>query len=151
MLANFGNNGWGLFDDGDTLELAESKMTNPADMYEKGLRYHDEQVSKGINLQTGTSDEKAFVGGAEVHERQLEDVIEYDMLNFQNHFNEVLKPFLTKHGYPFTDEHEGKFLEFIKRDQAEAMAEEMKKKELEAPYPGVQQNQPPKPGKPVKK
>jgi len=53
-----------------------------------------------MNGQTGTSDEKAFVGSAEVHERILDDWHHSRLRRYANIINYKLIPFLVYHGYP---------------------------------------------------
>ena len=56
-----------------------------------------------MNGQTGTSDEKSFVGSAEVHERVLDKFTEARLKRVQDIVNYKLLPFLQYHGYPITD------------------------------------------------
>ena len=74
----------------------------------------NDETSKAVSWQTGTSDEKAFVGGAEVHERVLNDYVEARKRSQGYHINEELFPFLIENGYPL----EGKeFRYYIPEDQ----------------------------------
>lgn len=114
MARNFGNNLWGIFDPEDQIELKESVFKDSFNMYkEKALMCNDE-TSKAVSWQTGTSDEKAYVGGAEVHERVLNDYVEWRKRKQAYHINEDLFPFLVENGYPLQD---SEFRYYIPEDQ----------------------------------
>jgi SPP1 gp7 family putative phage head morphogenesis protein len=100
MAANFGSNGWAILDNEDEIELLESKNTTAHEMYRSLCEYMDTGASKAINGQTGTSDEKAFVGSAEVHQDILDDYTKSRLRDFEYHVNFDLIPFLIRHGYP---------------------------------------------------
>lgn len=109
MAANIGSNGWAVLDDQDEVQLIESNKTDAYKIYLEGINFADSQVSKLIAGQTGTSDEKAFVGSAEVHERVLNTYVLSILIGLQDHINFELIPFLTRNGYPL----EGCQLEFV--------------------------------------
>lgn len=67
--AAFGTDGFLVTQSGDEATIVERKGQDMHKIYLDNITYCDEQISKIINGQTGTSDEKAFVGSAEVHER----------------------------------------------------------------------------------
>lgn len=100
MASNFGSNGYAILDDEDDFSLVESSKTDAYKIYLEKVNYCDAQISKVISGQTGTSDEKSFVGSAEVHERILEEYILAMLRDFQDHCNFELFPFLIRHGYP---------------------------------------------------
>lgn len=56
----------------------------------------NKELSKYINGGTGTTDEKSFVGSAEVHERLLKLRTQVDKLIFKFYFNQEIKPRLVK-------------------------------------------------------
>lgn len=142
MAANFGNNLYAILGDQDEPELMESNKTSAHEMYLAQSKYSDEQISKTINMQSATSDEKAFVGSAEVQERQLDDVIRYDMESYKEHFNESLKDFLIRqYNYTFLAGGEFEWVSFMREKEQIEIQDEMKRKELKAP---VQPNKPAK-------
>jgi len=67
--AAFGSDGYIVTQAGDEATIVERKGQDMHKIYLDNINYCDEQISKIINGQTGTSDEKAFAGSAEVHER----------------------------------------------------------------------------------
>jgi SPP1 gp7 family putative phage head morphogenesis protein len=101
--ANLGANGWAVLDDNDEVDLIESNRTDAYKIYLEGIKFSDEQISKLITGQTSTSDEKSFVGSAEVHERVLNVYVLSLLLALQDHINFKLIPFLVRNGYPLMD------------------------------------------------
>lgn len=148
MAANFGNNGYMISGIEDEGELLESNRTSAHEMYSESAKYSDEQISKAINMQVAASDEKAFVGAAEVQERQLNEVIEYDMRSIKNHFNLQLKDFLIRnYNYTFL---QGKSFEWERQMREQKLKEAMDEQRLnpqpDPNQPGQQQNTPRQPG-----
>ncbi len=94
MAANFGNNSFLVRDKDDEVTLIEPKAGGDGDIYKSICDYMDAQNSKGINGQTGTSDEKAFVGGAEVHERILGTYTTARLRSLMYWVNDKLIPYL---------------------------------------------------------
>jgi len=101
MARNFGANSYAIFDDQDELEAVNSNFTGTGHyIYRDRLQDSDDRIAKIINGQTGASDEKAWVGSAEVHERILNDFVKDRLTNIQYHINFKLIPKLIEHGYP---------------------------------------------------
>lgn len=100
MAANFGSNGYALLDSDDEFELIEPKNSGGHDIYKDKAEYCDKNISKLINGQTSTSDEKSFAGSAAVHERLLNDYSYSRLRRILYHINFELFPFLIQHGYP---------------------------------------------------
>lgn len=103
MASNLGANGWAVLDDQDEISIVESNRTDAYKIYLEGIKFSDEQLSKLITGQTSTSDEKSFVGSAEVHERVLNVYVLSLLLALQDHINFKLIPFLIRNGYPLSD------------------------------------------------
>lgn len=103
MLENFGEAGWAIVDDQDGIEFLESKGAasgNGHRTFSDMNEYLDKTAAQLINGQNATSDEKSFVGSAEVQERILNKYTLARMKRIQYHINEVLIPFLNTKGYP---------------------------------------------------
>ncbi len=115
MAANFGSNLWVILDDEDEVEIKERKGSDGHKIFEDKVRFCDEQNSKLISGQTGTSDQKAYVGAAQVQENILNEYMEEAMRNETFHNNDDLKDFLIKHGYPL-DGLEFRYLAFNKEE-----------------------------------
>lgn len=103
MAENFGTNGYVVRDVEDKITIIEANRASAGDNFEKHIRLGDEQISKLMNGQTGTSDEKAYVGSAEVHERILSEFTKARLTRVQNIVNYKLIPFLVHHGYSLQD------------------------------------------------
>ncbi len=96
--ANFGTDGYMILQKSDEVDLLERKGQRFHDVYLDNMKYCDSEVSKIINGQTGTSEEKAFAGSAQVHERVLEDITMSRLLLVQDEVNEKLIPYLIYKG-----------------------------------------------------
>lgn len=98
MLENMGTAAWGVFDSEDDIQLVDTNKTDISTMYDKFIDRINSELSKLILLQTGTTDEKAFVGSAEVHENILKDVIQAYIIKVEDIANEKVIPLCVKHG-----------------------------------------------------
>lgn len=96
--ATFGTDGFIVTQEGDKVNIIERGTDNGHIIYLENIRYCDEQISKLINGQTGTSDEKSFTGSAEVHERLMNDITYARMRRITYAINNTLMPFLLKKG-----------------------------------------------------
>ncbi len=101
MAANFGSNAYVILNKDDDAEIV---VPNYAGMmhkvYKDSIDLCDQNISKLINGQTGTSDEKAFVGSAQVHERILNDYTRARLRTIKHIADNQLIPFLVEWGYP---------------------------------------------------
>lgn len=100
MAANFGSNAYAIFDDQDKATLLESNQAFTYQTFKDFGAWADAAIAMLVNGQTGTSEEKAFVGSAEVHERILNTYTKDRMKRIQYIINFTLIPFLVSHGYP---------------------------------------------------
>lgn len=103
MCEEFGSNLWMILDPDDEVELKEATFKDAYQIYREKALFCNDEVSKAFTWQTGTSDEKAFVGSSEVHERVLDAYVEARKRKQTYHINDVLFPFLIEHGYPLKD------------------------------------------------
>lgn len=103
MAANFGSNGWIIRDVEEEVNIVQVASRAGAENFKDMALFCDSQISKLMNGQTGTTDEKAFEGSAEVHERVLDKFNEARLKRVQDIVNYKLLPFLQYHGYPITD------------------------------------------------
>jgi hypothetical protein len=100
MAANLGANGYVILDDQDTIEfMSGTNGTLPHGVFLERINKSENQIAKLINGQSSTSDEKAHVGSAEVHERILNNFTFGRLRSIQFFINETLLPFLIGHGY----------------------------------------------------
>ncbi len=102
MLRNFGSNSYAILDDADEISMLEPVSNTGGghvtfkSMWEK----FDSAISILVNGQTGTTDEKSFVGSANVHERQQNKLTLARQKWSQDWINENLMDFLISKGYP---------------------------------------------------
>lgn len=136
QAANFAANGYVILNKDDEVELLNDASTDRYKIYEAGISKSDEYNSKLINGQTGTSDEKAFVGSAEVHERVMDDYTESRLRSLQFVVNDDLIPFLVAWGYPLKGQ------KFFFSD--------LLKKDKETPKPAAEPGDPNNPDPPKK-
>lgn len=99
MASKFASNGYLILNRDDEAEVISTRDTDFYKIYQQHIELCDSQISKIINGQTGTSDEKAFVGSAEVHERILNDYTRSRLRRIQHIINNQLLPFLVWWGY----------------------------------------------------
>jgi hypothetical protein len=120
MAKDFGSNGYAILDDQDELSTIIANHNGTAHLtFKDRMALADDQIAKIINGQTGASDEKAYVGSAEVHERILNDFNFARMTRLQYWINYVLLPFLRSHGYAIPEEARFEFTELRKREPKE--------------------------------
>jgi hypothetical protein len=103
MAKEFGNNLYLILDPEDEVDLKEPTFKDSYQIYKEKVLMCNEEMSKATTWQTGSSDQKSFVGAAEVHERILDDYTEWRKRKLTYHINDVLIPFLIEHGYPLKD------------------------------------------------
>lgn len=111
MAREFGNNLWMILDPEDEIELKEPTFKDSYQIYKELAMFSNTEISKAISGATGTSDEKAFVGGAQVHENILNEFVEANKRAETYWINEEVFPFLIENGYPF-DELEYRYLNY---------------------------------------
>lgn len=100
MAENFGTNAWAILDDQDEIDLLESNQAFAFQSFENYADRVDKAMSILVNGQSGTTEEKSYVGSAEVHERILNNYTKARMRRIQDWINYKLIPFLISHGYP---------------------------------------------------
>lgn len=97
FAANFGNNGYAIVDDDDEVELLERKAGQGAHLvWLDFIKLQNEENSKGVNGQVGSSDERSFVGSAEVHERILNDYTEARLRSLMYFHTDKTLPYLAQ-------------------------------------------------------
>lgn len=96
--ANFGTDGYIVTQSGDKVSIIERAGQKIHDIYLDNAKFCNEEVSKIVNGQTATSDQKAFVGAAEVQERVMDDFNFWRMQNIVDEMNEKTIPYLVAKG-----------------------------------------------------
>ena len=88
----------------DKLEFLESKSSDAFSVFKELIDKCNSEISKLYLEQTGTTDEKAFAGSANVHNESLERVKNRLTFFLENVINNQLKPLLVLHGFPVADD-----------------------------------------------
>jgi len=101
--ANFGTDGYIVAQKGDTANIIERKGQKIHDIYLDNIKLCNEENEIGINGQTATSQEKAFVGSAEVQERKFEDLTLTRLEFVKTQINEKFIPYLRYKGFAIPD------------------------------------------------
>ena len=101
QLRNMGSSFWAVLNREDNFELVESGTDNAFEIYDKLIERCNSEISKLILGQTGTTDEKSFVGSAQVHKNVLSEIVEADDKYTTNYVNNVIFPVLNLHGLGF--------------------------------------------------
>lgn len=100
MMKNMGAGGAGIFDRNDLVEVLESKQSDGS-IFNNIIERCNTEIAKLVLGQTGTIEEKAFVGSATIHERVLQQYTNKDEKFIENLFTTHLIPFLNLHGFGF--------------------------------------------------
>jgi hypothetical protein len=98
MMNDWGVSPWAVFDTEDIVEFLESAKQDAYNVFDAMINRVNSEIAKLILNQTGTIDEKSYVGSAEVQERVLNAVGESDEYFIEGVNNYQLIPFLAKHG-----------------------------------------------------
>jgi hypothetical protein len=96
MLTSFRSNHFAILKGNEKVEIAKDTNADGYQSFDKLNLFCDSQLSKRILGGTGITDEKSFVGAAEIHERQLKYRIQVDKLIFKFYMNEEFIPRLVK-------------------------------------------------------
>lgn len=86
-----------ILDKGQKLQLLESVKTDAFAVYKELISYRNQELSKLVLGQTGTTEEKSFVGSAQVHEVVAGYYAQSDMKLVANVVNTQLVPVLVRH------------------------------------------------------
>lgn len=100
MMKNMGAGGFGIFSREDMIDVLESKSSN-GEIFNNIIERCNSEIAKLVLGQTGTIEEKAFVGSAQVHERVLQQYTDRDEKFMENLFQTHLIPFLNLHKFGF--------------------------------------------------
>lgn len=96
--ANFGSDGYIVLQTGDEAEIIERKVSRPHDIYFDNIKLCNEENTLLVNGQTATTDQKSFVGAAQVQERKMDKITTARLQMVADEFNEKAVPYLIKKG-----------------------------------------------------
>lgn len=83
----------------DSLEVLDSSSTDAHKIYKELIETCNAEISKSVIGQTSTTDVKAYVGSAEVHERVAAEIAESDREFVSYVMNDIVFPKLIALGY----------------------------------------------------
>ena len=96
MMQDFRNNFFAVLSGNEKVEYGKESGGNAVNAYLPLEERCDNQISKRLLGQTGTTTNGAWEGTAEVHERVEKSRHEYDKMLFQFYFNYIIIPKLVK-------------------------------------------------------
>lgn len=101
FLKNMGNTSYAVIDTEDIIDLVETNRTDAHGVFDMLIQRVNSEIAKLILGQTATTDEKSFVGSAEVQERVLANYAELDERFIEGVLNYQLIPLLNGLGMGF--------------------------------------------------
>lgn len=104
---------WGMFGKDDEIDVIETGKADAYQVFDKMIDRCNTEISKLILGQTGTTDEKSFVGSAEVHERILKSLCDADLQEIYTINNTQLIPLMNNLGFGL----EGYYLDVEQEDE----------------------------------
>lgn len=102
MLKNMGVASWAVLDLNDNIELMQASRTDAYAVFDKMVERCNSEISKIILGQTGTTDEKAYSGSANVHENVADMIAKQDTLKMQFVIENQLVPMMIRNGFDLT-------------------------------------------------
>jgi len=136
MMRNMATAAWAVLDLNDTVELVQASRTDAYQVFDKMVERNNSEITKIILGKTGTTDEKAHSGSANVHENVAAMITKQDLLNMEFTCNNQLLPMKNRLGFGL----DGYRLEYDSSeqlgllDQIKVDAEIMKKYNLNIEY-----------------
>ena len=102
--ANFAANGYFIHGADTKVNIQQPQKGDFYKIYQEAIMLANSEISKLINGQTGTSDNQAWSGTAETHERVKNAFTRARLRRIQNHVNGKLIPLMIKNGYQGADQ-----------------------------------------------
>jgi phage gp29-like protein len=99
MLKNMGVASWAVLDLNDNIELMQASRTDAYAVFDKMVERCNSEISKIIWAETGTTDEKAYSGSANVHENVAAMIAKQDTLKMQFIIENQLVPMMIRNGF----------------------------------------------------
>ena len=92
MMSSMVQSSWAVIGIEDEVEFVQSGNSDAFEVYDRLIARMNSELSKLVLSQTGTTEEKAHVGSAEVHERILNDLISQIKRDIIFNFKEQVLP-----------------------------------------------------------
>jgi hypothetical protein len=97
--ANFGSDNYIIGQKNDEIDIMERSGQKMHDIFLDNIKLCNEEFTLLVNGQTATSDQKSFVGSAEVQERNFEDLTLTRLQFVADQMNEKFLPYLKSKGF----------------------------------------------------
>ena len=99
MLKNMSVASWAVLDLNDQITLEQASRTDAYQVFDKMVDRCNSEITKLILGQTGTTDEKAYAGSANVQAQVLDMIAKQDILNMEYVINLQLIPMMNRLGF----------------------------------------------------
>ncbi|PZP38377.1 MAG: hypothetical protein DI598_20945, partial [Pseudopedobacter saltans] len=103
--ANFGTDGYIVTQKGDVAEIIERSGQRLHDIYLDNIKLCNEEVTIGVNGQTGTTDNKAWTGASQTQERKFEDITLDRLQSVADMMNAITIPYLRYKGFAIPEDY----------------------------------------------
>lgn len=101
MLTNLNSSAWGIIGKDDILTMHEIKNRDSYSVFQNLIDAVDRQIALIVLGQTSLTDEKSFVGAAEIQERAFKQMNLVDKYFIEDVLKNKLVPLLNLHGFGF--------------------------------------------------
>ena len=100
MMADMGTEGWGIFQEGTSIEVVESSKGDAYNVYDRRIDRANSEISKLVLGQTMTLENGSSLSQSETHLKVFQNIIEADCDNLRDMVNNQLLPRMIRHGFP---------------------------------------------------
>jgi hypothetical protein len=105
MMSEMGTEGWGIFQEGTTIEVVESSKGDAFNVYDRRIDRANSELSKLIIGQTMTIEDGSSLSQSETHLEVFQNIIEADCDTIRDMVNNRLLPLMVRHGFPLRGIH----------------------------------------------
>jgi hypothetical protein len=99
MMRNMATAAWAVLDLQDDITLVQASRTDAYQVFDKLTERCNSEITKLILGQTGTTDEKAYAGSANVQANVADMIAKQDILNMEYVINLSLIPMMNRLGF----------------------------------------------------
>jgi Protein of unknown function (DUF935) len=99
MMRNMATAAWAVLDLNDSVDLVQASRTDAFQVFDKMVERCNSEITKLILGQTGTTDEKAYAGSANVQASVADMIAKQDILNMEYIINLQLLPMMNRLGF----------------------------------------------------
>ena len=99
MMRNMATAAWAVLDLNDNIELMQASRTDAYQVFDKMVERCNSEITKLILGQTGTTDEKAYAGSANVQANVADMIAKQDILEMEYIINNQLLPMMNRLGF----------------------------------------------------